>query len=293
MTVLKHLKSIFRLKTSQPAYPPVEVTTSASIRNLPTELLCDIANLLSPADAAALVLTNKAVLNAVGHQILRFEGLEDRVEFLKRLEILFPKHLLCYQCGRFHRRRRRGHRTKSTSCDRRNGLLFHGISSLNLPFTRVQEVMNRHRYGKQHGVSVKSLNERRTLSLGTSDFKTEVTRAKIIGDQLFIKVAIFVRCEDRDRDFNRDCQYCPHQTSWNLELREHDYLLHKAMRCLECSTEVRFDKFGNGRPFTTIWYNLGECRSPFEDEWRSLTEVTGSRSRRFINFEEARYMHVL
>ena len=289
MAVFKHLKSIFCKK--KPCLP-VEVT-SASIQKLPAELLYDIANQLSSSDAAAFALSSKAILNVVGHQVLRIRNLEDRVELLKHLEIFFPKHVLCYQCGKFHCRRRRGYRTGNTKCDRQNGRLFHGISALNLSFTRVQEVMNRHRYGKQHGVSVRSLNKSRSLSIGTSDHKSEWVRAKIFRNQLFIKVTISVWCEDRDRDFNRECQYCPHQASWNLELRQHDYIHHKVMRCLECFTEVRFDKFGNSRPFTTMWYNLGYCRSPFEDEWRSLTSSTGSQFRRFIPPGEARYMHLL
>lgn len=176
---------------------PLEATP-APIQRLPIDLLRYIVDRIPPADAAALALSSKAILSTVGFGVLRIEGIEDRVKLLKHLEVFYPKHLLCYQCGKLHHRRKKIHRyIEDTECDRKNGRFSFNSLVLNLPFTRVQEIMNRHRYGKRHGISVKTLNRLRPWIIGPLDFMLEKTRAKIVDGQLFIRMdfRFFSECQ--------------------------------------------------------------------------------------------------
>ncbi|KAK2760707.1 hypothetical protein FQN54_001942 [Arachnomyces sp. PD_36] len=138
--------------------PPLE-SSARPILKLPLDVLPNIVDRLSPAETAALALSSKAILNAIGTHVLKIERFEDRLELLQHLQILYPQHLLCYQCGRFHLRRNKIHEPEDDSpCDQKNGRYYFNGSSI--PFTAVQQVMNRHLYGEDHGMPVENLFQR-------------------------------------------------------------------------------------------------------------------------------------
>ena len=102
MTAFNIVRRILCYPNPTPAFEDMP----APILNLPVDVLCYIVDRISPAEAAALALSSKAILDTVKHQILRIEKTEDRVKLLKHLEVFFLTHILCYQCGKFHRRRK-------------------------------------------------------------------------------------------------------------------------------------------------------------------------------------------
>lgn len=287
--------------TSTPISATVLAPFPAPILQLPADVLCYIVDRIPPTEAASLALSSKAILNTVGRRVLRIEKTEDRVELLKHLEIFFPGHLLCYQCGKFHVRRKkfRIYYDEETSCDRKNGRYSYCSYVLDSPFTRFQEIMNRHRYGEEHGASVKSLNRVKFWNVGPFDQKFELTKAKIIDDQLFIRTDIRLLSNKKGRWELKKlyyCQFCPHHGSWEFRVGESHHRAMTFIRCLECSTEICFDivlnPFSYGRFRTIVWCNLGLCRSPFENEWRALTSSTGNYSSCQISRNEARYAHL-
>jgi hypothetical protein len=297
----EHLRERLRSKISFQKLRLFLKTTPAPIEQLPVEVLRYIINRIPSTEAAALALSSKTILSAVGSEILRIEGIEDRVELLKHLEVFYPNHLLCYQCGKFHLRRTSEiHEYEGdTECDKKNGRFSFSSHVLDIPFTTVQEVMNRHRYGKRHGISMKCLNRYQVWRDNPFDHRAEKTEAKIVDGQLFIRTKIRFLSKHRGRDFKQSCQYCPHQTTSSFKPSEFDYNKTTFIRCLECFTEIRWDRtscnpifFGTTR--TTVWCNLGHCRSPFETKWRALTHSTDkdNPSRIYISQDDSRYIHL-
>ena len=282
--------------------PSTLEATPAPILQLPLDVLRYLVDRIPAADAAALALSSKAILSAIGHEILRIEGTEDRVKLLRHLEIFFPGHLLCYQCGKFHRRQNKFHvYEEDTECDRKNGRFWGKAFVLDLPFTKAQEIMNRHRYGRKHGISEKNLD--RCLYryfVSPFDRRSEKTRAKIVDDQLLIETEILFFNEHEQRPvLCQGCRFCPHLASWDFQFDETSYDNTTFIRCVECPTEIRLDVIF-WSPFyiatfrTTVWCNLGPCRSPFEIEWRALTDSsstdTDHTSNIYISRKEARYI---
>ena len=277
----------------------------APIEQLPLTVLRYIMNNIPPTEAAALSLTSKTMLSVAGLGILRIEEAEDRAELLKHFEIHYPNHFLCYHCGKFFLRQSSDThgREGNTECDKKNGQFSFSPHDPDIPFTTAQEMMNRHRYGKRYGiVSVKSLNKYDTYSEKDESFDhaAELTQAKIVDGQLIIRKKIHFVSRRKGRDFKQSCQYCPHLTTSSFKLSEFDYSKTTFIRCLECFTEIRWDRtsfcnpilFGTTR--TTIWCNLGPCRSPFEANWQALAHPTnkGNNPSIYISRNDARYIHL-
>jgi hypothetical protein len=81
---------------------------------------------------------------------------KDRLDFLCRLQVDYPEHLLFYQCASFH-----CHlggwfwgSTDFTACDSKTRVFEDSSVDLYLPFSRAQEVMNRHQNGWDYGSPV-------------------------------------------------------------------------------------------------------------------------------------------
>lgn len=232
---------------------------------------------LSPTEAATLALSSKAILNTIGRQVLRIEDPEDRIGLLKHLEMFYPKHVLCYRCGKFHLCRRRALKLDNeTPCDKENGyftIFPIGIfdHKHTIPFTMFQGVMNRHRYGRKHGLN-KSLLRRcdyyRYYPLRKS------LRAEIVDDRLILEWNIATYHETR-------C--CFHIDSSTLKSRYYKEDRPKVrmnnitISCALCPTQICFNiryERRHGKAFfrATVRYNLGDCRSSYELEWRRFTD---------------------
>lgn len=295
------------LRISCPKLRLFKPTTPAPIQQLPADVLRYILNTIPPTEAAALALSSKTILSVVGPEILRIEDNNDRAELLKHLEVFYPEYLLCYQCGKFHIRRTseiRKYEGEDTECDKKNGRFSFSSKVLDIQFTTVQEIMNRHRYGKRHGIHINCLRRWRTWRDNPLDHRVEIIKAKIIDDQLFIRISIRFFSTGRGRDFKHNCQYCPHLSTSNFKAVEFDYSKKTFIRCLECFTEIRWDTFSYGKFLgesdyfgttrTTLWCNLGQCRTPFDVKWQALTQPTDkdNPSRIYISQDEARYIHL-
>lgn len=78
------------------------------VASLPDELWKSIALYLRPIDAVSLAMSNKTLSRKLG--LMPFEMLhhpenrDHKHEFLHAMDDRYPGHLLCYPCGKFHKR---------------------------------------------------------------------------------------------------------------------------------------------------------------------------------------------
>lgn len=135
------------------------------IYSLNDDVLYYLAHSILPTnDAAALVLTCKAIFQAVdGKRVLR--ELKDRpavyrTMFLQRFEPDFPNRVLCYRCATFHSRYPtpsgiRG--IEGTTCDKDSGSIWYGPRRYILHYRQAKEIVNQHLFGPSYGRSLDKL----------------------------------------------------------------------------------------------------------------------------------------
>ena len=287
------LKDLFRRKTKEKG----PLWRIPKIYEVPRDVLLCVVDKLAPADVAALALSSKAMLNTLGHQALKIDNKDDRRDLLRRFEHRYPDHLLCHQCGVFHLRRRRPRdpvllyarwHHGIPACDRQSGCFVNFSTALSISFSLVQEVMNRHRYGREHGLDLRVM--RFDEPRHPEYFQT---RAKIFRGQLYLIIQERMQTLRTDDDVESivrrtEIRYCRHfssRTIWPFP----EHILHSLaqqgglkqtvyLQCLECSTLVQLQLrrrsilSPSNCITTTAWYRLGPCTNPFDPQWRALTE---------------------
>lgn len=164
-------------------YEPGEIDNSRrppgerDIAKLPPRLWCRIATYLNPAEAASLAIATRRLYRRLGRRYLVVlahpSNFEYRLDFLSGLDRGMPHHLLCYPCGRYHRRTKEGQeRLRPThvlnplfDCPESTNILNppprHRIApGRMIPYTFVQLAMRAHRFGPRYGIQVDSLARR-------------------------------------------------------------------------------------------------------------------------------------
>ncbi|KAK2787960.1 hypothetical protein FQN52_006966 [Onygenales sp. PD_12] len=193
--------------------PVVKQNPNELINKLPLDIIYYLgtSDYLSLVDKSSLALVCKNFWNVLnGPKVLQplrrpavgvgltdneAQAKEQRLEFLQRLEIQFPKHLLCHHCVTFHLRPKPAWRTPQDlsiigRCDMENGVLFSTWGSLPLlPFTLAQEIMNRHRYGDEYGhYLVTDLGFNFPFYRRHADDSRYSFGGRIINDELVVKI---------------------------------------------------------------------------------------------------------
>ncbi|EEP82080.1 predicted protein [Uncinocarpus reesii 1704] len=252
---------------------------------------------LSQADKLSLALTCKPLWNFLhGQKILdrlvlrddwEFypEEKQERVDFLRRIELLFPARFLCYRCAIYH------HPCwhclyilHLTACEQESGV-FQVAYYTCLSFSRAHEIIKRSRYG--------DLRPLTDIQYCFTD-QGVVSRfsARIVAGELVVKLdssILFVR-----GDLNSKAR-----ALWNLETSgpPHWYHIRRAFRSLETTESARirlqckecrreghltlspaFDAV-RGEVRFTQWCNLGPCRDPADRTWQ---RVSGSCHGRWV-----------
>ncbi|KAL4921759.1 hypothetical protein BDW62DRAFT_174425 [Aspergillus aurantiobrunneus] len=146
----------FNVRDNRPPGEPL-------IASLPDDLWILVVEYLSPADAACLAFSSRTLYNRLGpypwRRLNQPEHTDDRADFLVSQDKYYPHHLLCFPCGRFHRRTQEGHETLQPAAvlnplfncpNARNNLrppprhrITHGR---NIPFTFVQLALRPKRF---------------------------------------------------------------------------------------------------------------------------------------------------
>lgn len=147
------------------------------IAKLSPRLWARIARYLDPAEAASLVVSTRTLYRRLGPRYLyvlaRPDYFEQRLVFLTGIDRDLPHHLLCFPCGRYHRRTQEGQERIRPShvlnplfnCPEARNMLNppprHRIThGRMLPYTFVQLALRAHRFGPQYGLSAESLGRR-------------------------------------------------------------------------------------------------------------------------------------
>ncbi|EFE45027.1 hypothetical protein TRV_00189 [Trichophyton verrucosum HKI 0517] len=135
---------------------PVIAEPQSPVHSLSADILYYlVVSFLPLVDTASLALICKAAFVAVdGTRVLQELRAEPsyRINFLQRLELEFPDHILCYLCVKFHRRLRDIWQPW-LPCESGRGLIHFGQWKFLFPYTYAKEVVNHHRFGPRHGRS--------------------------------------------------------------------------------------------------------------------------------------------
>ncbi|KAK2813446.1 hypothetical protein FQN50_000762 [Emmonsiellopsis sp. PD_5] len=301
------LRRLWRPPPAPAPAPVVKQNPNELINKLPLDIIYYLgtSDYLSPADKASLALVCKNFWNVLnGHKVLRQLGRatvgvgwtvkeeqvnQPRLDFLQRLEIQFPKRLLCYPCATFHRCRKPAWYSEYyfsyvSRCDMQNGTLRNADYRPILPFTLAQEIMNRHRYGDDYGYSpLTDLEFDPRLAYREGREARYSFRARIINDELVVKIdyAVLFR-NDSLKDKTDALQWIFYQcTSLGYDWPDYRADLRKqakecrSVRCQECLTEARLIvdptySTKRGEVWLTKYINLGPCSNPFDPKWRRL-----------------------
>lgn len=121
-------------------------------------------------------------------------------------------------------------------------------------------------------------------------------RGKIIGDQLFVRWELRLLYGQMHYpqipvSAYTGFRYCGHIRGWKLT--RFNFNEEKFIRCSRCLTEMRFTIRATptgAEAATTVWANLGECRSPFGRQWQAVTEYCKPETFLSISRDEATYM---
>ncbi|KAE8396467.1 hypothetical protein BDV23DRAFT_142808 [Aspergillus alliaceus] len=147
------------------------------IASLTPDLWARVTEYLNPAERASLAFSNKTLFTRLGPEpwttINLPENHDYKADFLISQDKLVPHHLLCFPCGKYHRRTQEGHEKLQpadvvnplfTCPNARNNArptprhrITHGRV---LYFTFYQLVMRAHRFGPRYGIPPESLSRR-------------------------------------------------------------------------------------------------------------------------------------
>lgn len=149
------LSALRRIQPGRPNAKQPSPVKPSFLERLPVEILQFIACQHLPLIyAAALSLCNHHMYKVMGTKYmkeLKAPGNSQLMaEFLRLFEGDYPKHLLCYSCGRFH--------TSEAMLGDKSKLLCRGVKLYSplgfdtaITYQQVQAAINRHRYGSSYG----------------------------------------------------------------------------------------------------------------------------------------------
>lgn len=147
------------------------------IAKLSPQLWARIALFLNPAEAASLAISSITLYRRLGPRYLRAldapGNFDHRMDFLIGMDHSMPHHLLCFPCGRYHRRTQEGQeRLKPAHVLNPLFNCPEATNSLNpqprhrithgrlLPFPFVQLVTRAHRFGPGYGIPADEMGRR-------------------------------------------------------------------------------------------------------------------------------------
>ncbi|KAJ5709692.1 hypothetical protein N7493_009983 [Penicillium malachiteum] len=149
------------------------------ITKVPPDVWILIASFLTPSDAASLTIASITLYRRLGPRYLSIlqapQNLSEKLTFLTRIDYSLPHHLLCFPCGRYHRRTAEG--TERLKPAHVVNPLFECPEVLNilnppprtritpgriLPFSFVQLLLRAHRFGPKYGIQPESMARRWT-----------------------------------------------------------------------------------------------------------------------------------
>jgi hypothetical protein len=296
--VRRRLRTLFR---------PLRAPSSLGAFALPPEIILIITSHLKNSSITSLALTCRALhsLCFPGQPLL---DIAEKEELLLLLEKDVATLYFCHQCVKLHRWHSRWSRSITPWYEERERCkrsyhLFLG-SPLDVRYYYARLVMNRHFYGSTHGPPAHILGDRAFSHRHTDGVVESVSKhARIVDDQLLM---LSVRSMSHSRGDSTalrrhiDSLHVPHSVCTHLTLFEGlpDYApiqlpelakdktpptlflpCDRTFRsCTLCLTDycINISWQGEKKGYVvevSIYSQLGDCRSPFDWSWHTLSTM--------------------
>ena len=263
---------------------------------LPTEIIQEIVSYLPLVSQAAVALTNKSLLDAIG--TWSWKGLT-KCQNMERTNLLVllerdncAKYWLCRDCVILHHKE-----VPLWDCPAYWDT-FMNYSKSHLNWAYIYLVMQRHYHGKDFGLSIDVLSQHHKFPKPAFDFSfcEMVHHGKIINNEIFIKVKLTI-----DVSLNIEKAYiriCDHLSTQNcyisnryeefqqlIKCRLHHLRLGQKFcafctpilrRCKWCAIEYDFPirSSSKGRKLEIdVWANLGSGQDRSDPKWSLLDSL--------------------
>lgn len=283
--------------------------TQTSTLRLPPEIIDIILEQLPPESVVSFVLTCRAFYAAHMSQSLRLAP-PARTTLLLWLEKDVAGLYFCHLCDKLHPWRPQSYSyqipTYNGACkhryDTRNGWVSGLTFSYEYHVARL--AMNRHLYGASNGPPLERLQLRHAFRGGLHDTKMEESwQARILEGELYLYATITLHQRRGNvgvikmdtPHYMFEYLICPHLTAVGGQSRLRYFIpelnqsavvpdcfgnvLGPVRSCPQCFTDYQMDitwqdvrRRGRSRWSIKIqkWHQLGSCRFPGEEKWRSL-----------------------
>ena len=305
--MLDWVKSLFAAALCPwPSYDGGQVRTP-TLLGLPQELLDTIVSFLDTPEAACLSICCKELYRRLGTAQLQLMRLghgheHQRKEFLAHLARDNPNLFFCHICSYLHLVARVGpalirggrHACLKLPSGRdfpaQSFETYGGISSYQLTFPHVQLVMERHRNGPDHGISMSALSITEIRNIKRHKVWVLLNaEPRIIDNELFLRVQQWIIFDQDDKPtFAKLCSpsICSHinkyagTTTLDLLQCQTQHVGGRAScmtcsalyRCIDCALEFESDAiYLEDRRLAVIitkWLNVGNGDSPTNPSWR-------------------------
>ncbi|KAK2808913.1 hypothetical protein FQN49_008661 [Arthroderma sp. PD_2] len=285
----------------QPQPAPAE--PRSPIYSLNDDVLYYLATSILPLqDAAALALTSTATFRAMGgRKILKeiqSQPIISRVDFLQRLELDFPDHVLCYRCATFHSRLSEDPWTQvrqKSECDFESDSMEFHPDMFCLPYRHAREIANHYRLGPRYGRSegkllphypyVDSRPQSDTTAVHHLDFKCI---DKGVDFNLILRRSTQVEYNFTIPKSRTEARFSAlgHTVHIWDEFEENDLaeeLLPSCYRCGWCGAERQFSiTYLRNKPEyavfrSTLWESVGHCKNTDSDLWKHICSPLNRR----------------
>ncbi|KAM5443870.1 hypothetical protein MferCBS31731_001116 [Microsporum ferrugineum] len=279
------------LLAEDPPQPELVEAELPKIYRLNDDIIYYLATSILPLDdAAAFALTCRATYQATNGkkilQKLKLEPVRYRAQFLQRLELDFPGHVLCYLCAEFHSRLYGTWTgTELTRCDGRSKMLEISMGWLFLRYRHAKEIVNHYRLGPRYGRSEVELLPLEPHVKWRPD--TDITHIIQLSVKCLDNVGDFdlvfrrnVRVEyNSTRPESRDAAiFACYSDSLHLWVGYEGKDLEKELlptcyRCEMCGAERQFSvnylprKPGYAVLRSTLWESVGHCDNSNDGLW--------------------------
>ncbi|DAA76077.1 TPA_exp: Uncharacterized protein A8136_1114 [Trichophyton benhamiae CBS 112371] len=263
-----------------------------ALHRLNDDILYYLANSILPLDdAAAFALTCRAAYKAIsGRRVLQRLNKEPalyRARFLERLELDFPKHVLCYECGKFHTWLEENVLGLSP-CDLNGIQLDYTTGFPRLFYRHAKEIANHYRLGPRYGRNELYLVPQAPYF--RRDTERNIAHAVYISPkavnnagnfELILRRTSYVEYKYTSRKSREEAIYATRCRSHHLwpgfnEKKLAREMLPLCYRCEMCGAERQFtitylaSKPGYAVIRSTMWESVGHCENSGYGRWQHI-----------------------
>lgn len=296
------------LKSSEESGP------SLKLENMPLDLIFLVANYLTEVSQLTLALTCRSLYSVYcNYKQPRLATRGDREEFLQLLEKDVANLYFCYDCVQLHPWSHtwdpwgeKEFELETCANSARHTVSFGDSGTLMYHHARL--FVSRHLYGTEHGLPLSKLEDQQT-KISQNGVRVHKTRsARIIDNELFVLATYRIdHPQGKQQKLRRFMDKSGHSIchhvkttprllgQWTVkELKRHTFDVpftaceDTTSSCPMCLTDYTISITWRGKTQgwiidTRVYKLLGSCRSPYQWEWRSASEV--------CRFNEPRSLH--